>query len=94
MRELKVLEPSLKEVFETYNTFFKNKERITGFKNLDIQNYTKEKIHVGVLAVLTKAKIMDMEEIVKSLIKDYLNGSNKIYEDIKSLVMGMLYGLY
>lgn len=83
MRELKVLEPSLKEVFETYNTFFKNKERITGFKNLDIQSYTKEKIHVGVLAVLTKAKIMDMEEIVKSLIKDYLNGSNKIYEDIK-----------
>lgn len=83
MRELKVLEPSLKEVFETYNTFFKNKERITGFKNLDIQSYTKEKIHVGILAVLTKAKIMDMEEIVKSLIKDYLNGSNKIYEDIK-----------
>lgn len=83
MRELKVLEPSLKEVFETYNTFFKNKERITGFKNLDIQSYIKEKIHVGVLAVLTKAKIMDMEEIVKSLIKDYLNGSNKIYEDIK-----------
>ena len=83
MRELKVLEPSLKEVFETYNTFFKNKERITGFKNLDIQSYTKEKIHVGILAVLTKAKIMDMEEIVKFLIKDYLNGSNKIYEDIK-----------
>ena len=83
MRELKVLEPSLKEVFETYNTFFKNKERITGFKNLDIQSYTKEKIHVGILAVLTKAKIMDMEEIVKFLIKDYLNGSNKVYEDIK-----------
>lgn len=83
MRELKVLEPSLKEVFETYNTFFKNKDRIAGFKNLDIQSYTKEKIHIGVLAVLTKAKIMDMEEIVKSLIKDYLDESNKIYEDIK-----------
>lgn len=83
MRELKVLEPSLKEVFETYNTFFKNKERIAGFKNLDIQDYTKEKIHIGVLAVLTKVKIMDMEEIVKSLIKDYLDGNNKLYEDIK-----------
>ena len=83
MRELKVLQPYLKEVFEKYNTFFKNKERITAFKNLDIRDYSKEKIHIGVLAVLTKVKIMDIEEIVKALIKDYLNESNKIYEDIK-----------
>lgn len=83
MRELKVLEPYLKEVFKTYNTFFKNKDRIAGFKNLNIESYTKEKIQVGILAVLTKVKIMDMEEIVKALIKDYLDGSNKVYEDIR-----------
>lgn len=83
MRELKVIEPYLKEVFESYNTFFKNKDRIAGFKNLNIDSYTKEKIQVGILAVLTKVKIMDMEEIVKALIKDYLDGSNKVYEDIR-----------
>ena len=83
MRELKVLEPYLKEVFESYNIFFKNKDRIAGFKNLNIESYTKEKIQVGILAVLTKVKIMDMEEIVKALIKDYLDGSNKVYEDIR-----------
>ncbi|SHF06676.1 BREX-1 system phosphatase PglZ type A [Clostridium fallax] len=83
MRELRVMDSLLKSEFEIYNVFFKNKERISGFKNLSIQDYTKEKIHIGVLAVLTKVKVMDIEEIIKAIIKDYLDGSNKIYEDIK-----------
>lgn len=83
MRELKVMDSLLKPEFETYNVFFKNKERISGFKNLGIQDYTKEKVHIGVLAVLTKVKVMDIEEIIKAIFKDYLDGSNKIYEDIK-----------
>ncbi|MBX7376508.1 BREX-1 system phosphatase PglZ type A [Clostridium chauvoei] len=83
MRELKVIDSLLKPEFETYNVFFKNKERISGFKNLSIQDYTKEKVHIGVLAVLTKVKVMDIEEIIKAIIKDYLDGSNKIYEAIK-----------
>lgn len=83
MRELKVIDASLKEEFKLYNTFFKNKERIAAFKNLNIQDYTKEKIHIGVLAVLTKVKIMDIEEILKAILKEYLDENNKIYEDIK-----------
>lgn len=83
MRELRVMDASLKEEFKLYNTFFKNKERIMAFKNLNIQDYTKENVHTGVLAVLTKVKIMDMEEILKAILKEYLDGSNKIYEDIK-----------
>ncbi|WP_368243916.1 BREX-1 system phosphatase PglZ type A [Clostridium tertium] len=83
MRELKVTDSSLKTEFETYNLFFKRKERLSNFKNLNIQDYTKEKVHIGVLAVLTKAKVMDIEEIIKAIIKDYLDGSNKIYEEIK-----------
>ena len=43
MRELKVMDVSLKEEFKLYNTFFKNKERIADFKNLNIQHYTREK---------------------------------------------------
>ncbi|WP_252235867.1 BREX-1 system phosphatase PglZ type A [Clostridium sp. ZS1] len=82
MRELRVQDSSLKEEFTIYNTFFKNKERINNFKNLNIQGYTKEKVHLGVLSVLTKVKIMDMEEIIKAILKDYLDGSNKIYEEI------------
>lgn len=83
MRELKVMDISLKEEFKLYNIFFKNKERIIAFKNLNIQDYTKEKIHIGILAVLTKVKIMDIEEILKAIIKEYLDGNSKIYEDIK-----------
>lgn len=85
MRELKVTDALLKDEFKLYNTFFKSKERITAFKNLNIQDYTKEKVHIGVLAVLTKVKLMDIEEILKVIIKQYLEGSNKIYEDIKKL---------
>ncbi|EJO5347327.1 BREX-1 system phosphatase PglZ type A [Clostridium botulinum] len=83
MRELKVKDPCLKEEFKLYNTFFKNKERISVFKNLNIQDYTKEKIHIGVLASLTKVKIMDIEEILKAILKQYLDGNSKIYEDIR-----------
>lgn len=83
MRELGITDGSLKEEFDMYNVFFKNKDRIASFKNLDIQNYTKEKVHIGVLAVLTKVKIMDIEEILKAIIKEYLDGNSKIYDDIK-----------
>ena len=83
MRELKVLDPSLKGEFELYNTFFKNKERFANFKNLGIEDYTSEKVHIGILAVLTKVRIMDMEEIIKAIIKDHLDGTKKIYEDIE-----------
>lgn len=82
MREFKVKDSSLKSVFSNYNTFFRNKDRIASFKNLGIDDYTEEKIHIGILAVLTKTKIMDIEEILKSLIKDNLEGNKKLYEDI------------
>lgn len=83
MRELKVTDSSLKEEFKLYNTFFKNKERISAFKNLNIQEYTKEKVHIGILAVLTKVKLMDFEEILKAILIEYLDGGSKIYDDIK-----------
>ncbi|WP_102401519.1 BREX-1 system phosphatase PglZ type A [Haloimpatiens massiliensis] len=83
MRELNVSDGLLKQEFKLYNTFFKNKERISAFKNLNIQDYTKEKVHIGILAVLTKVKIIDIEEILKAILKEYLDGGNKIYEDIR-----------
>lgn len=82
MRELKVMDASLKEEFKLYNIFFRSKERFAAFKNLNIQDYTKEKIHIGVLAVLTKVKLMDIEEILKAILKEYLEGNSSIYEDI------------
>lgn len=69
MRELGVTNPALKDEFKLYNIFFKNKERIAAFKNLNITDFTEEKVHMAVLAVLSKTKIMDFEEILKSLIK-------------------------
>lgn len=94
MRELKVIDPSLREEFKLYNTFFKNKERIAAFKNLNIQNYTKEKVHIGVLAVLTKVKLMDFEEILKTILKEYLDGSSKVYNDINKFGnLGSLWNL-
>lgn len=82
MRELGVTNSALKEEFKKYNTFFKNKERITAFKNLNIVDFTEEKVHMAVLSVLTRTKIMDFEEILKNLIKDYLDEDHKLYENI------------
>lgn len=82
MRELGVVNPALKDEFKLYNTFFKNKERIAAFKNLNVADFTEEKVHMAVLCVLTKTKIMDFEEILKNLIKDYLDGEHRLYENI------------
>lgn len=82
MRELKITDPSLKEVFKLYNIFFRRKDRFAAFEQLSIHNYTEEKIHIGVLAVLTKVKLMDIEEILKAILKEYLDGQSKIYENI------------
>lgn len=82
MRELGVTNPALKDEFNLYNTFFKNKERIAAFGNLNITDFTEEKIHIAVLCVLTKTKRLDFEEILKNLIKDYLDESHKLYENI------------
>ena len=82
MRELGVTNESLKGVFKKYNTFFKNKERIAAFKNLNIENYTEEKVNLAILASLTKVKTLEFEEIIKALIIEYLNNKTKYYEDI------------
>lgn len=83
MRDLGVHDDSLKHVFKHYYVFFKNKERIQAFKNLAIQDYTEEKVHLGVLATLTKPKLPDLEDILKVLFKEHIDGSSKRYEDIK-----------
>lgn len=83
MRELKITDSSLKEKFEEYNAFFRKKDRIAAFEKLNIEDYNADKIDIAVLAVLTKTKIMDLEEIIKTVIKDHLDGSSKIYEDIR-----------
>ena len=85
MRELGVTNESLKGVFKKYNTFFKNKERIAAFKNLNIENYTEEKVNLAILASLTKVKTLELEEIIKALIIEYLNNKTKYYEDICKL---------
>ena len=82
MRELGVTNESLKGVFKKYNTFFKNKERIAAFKNLNIENYTEEKVNLAILASLTKVKTLELEEIIKALIIEYLNNKTKYYEYI------------
>ena len=82
MRELGVTNESLKGVFKKYNTFFKNKERIAAFKSLNIENYTEEKVNLAILASLTKVKTLELEEVIKALIIEYLNDRTKYYEDI------------
>lgn len=82
MRELGVTNESLKGIFKKYNTFFKNKERMAAFKSLNIDNYTEEKVNLAILASLTKVKTLEIEEIVKALIIEYLNDKTKYYEDI------------
>lgn len=82
MRELNITDSSLKAVFEQYKIFFRSKERFQAFKKLEIEIYTEDTVHLGVISVLTKNKLINREEILKSVINDYLDESHKLYDDL------------
>ncbi|MPQ42510.1 BREX-1 system phosphatase PglZ type A [Clostridium tarantellae] len=82
MRELGITDEALKEVFKQYVVFFRNKDRLAAFKNLNVEDYTEEKVHLAILASLTKVKVLDIEEILKALIIEYLDYKNKLLDDI------------
>lgn len=83
MRDFNVKDDSLKKVFRKYLKFFNNKERYNAFKALNIGNYTEEIVDLGVLSVLCKLPYVDLEAIVRTLIKEENKESNKCYDAIE-----------
>lgn len=82
MRGLNVKEGSLKEVFKKYMKFFDSKDRYKRFASYDIQGYTEEKVHIGILSALCKLTVCDFEEVVKTLLMEETKDKNKYWQSI------------
>lgn len=82
MREIGVKDDALRGIFKKYMKFFNNKERYTTFTSYGLENYTEEKIHIGVLSTLCKLDICDIELVIKALLAEELKDNNKFLEAI------------
>ncbi|MDO7203434.1 hypothetical protein Q5M85_03520 [Paraclostridium bifermentans] len=69
MRDLNIKEASLIPIIKSYSKFFNNKERYAAFKKYNIDEYTEDSIHIGVLSALCKLPNPNFEEVTKNTIR-------------------------
>lgn len=84
MKDFKVGDSSLRNVFKGYLKFFGNKERYKKFKSLHIDKFTKEKLDIAVLSTLCKLPVSDFEQVVKKILIENLEKENKYLEAIEN----------
>ncbi len=77
------IEEKYKPVIEKYIKFFASKERTQRFYDLEIENFNKENILIGILASICRTKTCSFEEVVRVLMtEDYLS-NGKYMEEIE-----------
>ena len=77
------------DILSSYSKFWNAPSRTKAFKDLNIQDYTKNKIELGILAVLSKEKTLNFEYIVSKII---VNSSLRYSVD--SLMIYLMVALY
>ena len=79
-QELNIECSRFKEVLSTYSKFWNASSRIKAFKDLNMQEYTKNTIELGILAVLTGEKTLNFEYIVRKIIVKHFEKDDSIIE--------------
>ena len=67
------IEEKYKPVIEQHIKFFANKERTQRFYDLEIENFNKENILVGLLSAVCKARTCSFEEVVRIVLTEKVN---------------------
>ncbi len=73
---------NFREVIKKYVKFFDNKDRKNKLKSILPDNPKEEDIKLGILAVLTNTKILNFDEILKSIFIKGLEDENEYYTNI------------
>lgn len=79
-QELNVDCNRFKEVLSTYSKFWNASSRIRSFKDLNIQEYTKNRIELGILAVLAGERTLNFEYIIRKIIVKHFEKDDSIIE--------------
>lgn len=78
--ELNIECSRFRDVLSRYSKFWNASSRIKAFKDLNIQEYSKNKIELGILAVLSKEKTLNFEYIIRKIIVNHFEGNDSIIE--------------
>lgn len=75
------IDNKFKEHLSQYQNFWKNKDWIKQFKELNIDHFNVETIDIGLIAVLTDVKTPNFEEITRQLLLNDSEACMKVLED-------------
>ena len=79
-QELNIDCGKFKDVLSSYSRFWNASTRIKAFKDLNIQEYTKNRIELGILAVLAGEKTLNFDYIVRKIIVKHFEKDDSIIE--------------
>ena len=79
-QELNIDYNKFKDVLSSYSKFWNASSRRNAFKDLNIQEYTKNRIELGILAVLAGEKTVNFEYIVRKIIVKHFEKDDSIIE--------------
>lgn len=79
-QELNIECNRFRDVLSSYPKFWKASSRRNAFKALNIQEYSKSQIELGILAVLSKEKTLNFEYIIRKIIVKHFEGNDSIIE--------------
>jgi len=69
-----------KDVLNKYSKFWNASSRINAFKDLNIPEYTKNRIELGILAVLVGEKTLNFEYIIRKIIVKHFEKDDSLIE--------------
>ncbi|TGY98244.1 BREX-1 system phosphatase PglZ type A [Petralouisia muris] len=75
------IEEKYKPMIEKHMKFFGNKERTQRFYDLEIENFNEEKILIGLMSAVCRARICSFDEVIRTLLTDDTLEDNKFIAD-------------
>ncbi len=79
------IDSALRSVVAKYKTFFRNGERCRKFESYGFSPYTEAKIDIGVLSTLCRLPAPNLDNVVRTLLIEMVNGENEVYDSICKL---------
>ena len=79
-QELNIDCSKFSEVLSSYSNFWNASSRVKAFKDLNIQEYTKNRIELGILAVLAGERTLNFEYIIRKIIVKHFEKDDSIIE--------------
>lgn len=77
------IDVSLRNVVDKYKLFFRKMDRCKKFDSYSLEPYTEAKIDIGVLSVLCKLKVPNLDRALETLLIEKIKGEDLIYKSIE-----------